>query len=352
MEIPAAAEPEFYHSAEFEKVYAAFVATQAEFTPVQKMRVGRVKSQRTGAEYTYKYADLADVLAMALPVLTKHGLGLLQPHVVKNGQLRLATRLIHTSGQWLQSYGLPLSENLEPQAFGSLLSYWRRYDVCALLGIAAEDDLDAQGVEQKPAQTKTVRQPGPPAKAPAAAGPADTPAPQSGGEQILAEREKLVAELYKLLPGPELGRRAKAMFPQHQSTKTLTVADLRQFYESLLKERADEQKRQAIAEEALKQTPRTGMPADVPPDVAAMFDEGKITTAARIVGPTIGKGLAQRLHKLIGIHKIHTEAELMEEFLKPLGVEHASDLPQDMYQGLCAWAEGRDEEERQIGDAG
>ena len=73
-----------------------------------------------------------------------------------------------------------------------------------------------------------------------------------------------------------------------------------------------------------------------------MFDEGTLTTAGRLIGiPTIGKGLAQRLHKLIGIHKIHTEAELLEDYLKPLGLEHASDLPRDLYERLCDWAEGK-----------
>ena len=343
-----------YHSPEYKEIYAAFIQAQGEFTPVAKTKTAKVKGRtKTGAEYeyTYKYADQADVLAMALPVLTKHGLGLMQPHMWIDGRLRVATRLIHSSGQWLQSYGLGLPENLAPQDFGSLSTYWRRYDVCSLLGIAADEDVDGPGTGDREQKTenreqKTVRQP-------AAVVKATQPTPTSTpGEQLLVERDALIGKLKELVPdGKLLGQKAKAMFPEHQTTKTLMLADLQHLYEALLKEKADREKREAPP-------PERPVPSDIPPDVAAMFDEGTLTTASRLpppetkiasggprlIGiPTIGKGLAQRLHKLIGIHKIHTEAELLEDCLKPLGLEHASDLPRDLYERLCDWAEGKQE---------
>ena len=331
-----------YHSPEYKEIYAAFIQAQGEFIPVAKTKTATVKGRtKTGAEYeyTYKYADQADVLAMALPVLTKHDLGLMQPHMWIDGRLRVATRLIHSSGQWLQSYGLGLLENLAPQDFGSLSTYWRRYDVCSLLGIAADEDMDAQK-NLEASRPAPVRQPEatPPAKA---ATVVQAVPPETPGEQLLAERDALIGKLKELVPdGRMLGQKAKAMFPEHQTTKTLTVADLQRLYEALLKEK------QGSASQPTRATREALSPVrpapDIPPDVAAMFDEGTLTTAGRLIGiPTIGKGLAQRLHKLIGIHKIHTEAELLEDYLKPLGLEHASDLPRDLYERLCDWAEGK-----------
>ena len=336
-----------YHSPEYKEIYAAFIQAQGEFVPVAKTKTAKVKGRtKTGAEYeyTYKYADQADVLAMALPVLTKHDLGLMQPHMWIDGRLRVATRLIHSSGQWLQSYGLGLLENLAPQDFGSLSTYWRRYDVCSLLGIAADEDMDAQK-NLEASRPAPVRQPEatPPANAAIAVKPVQPTPLATPGEQLLAERDELIAKLKALVPdGKTLGQKAKAMFPEHQTTKTLTVADLQRLYEALLKEK------QGSASQPTRATREALSPVrpapDIPPDVAAMFDEGTLTTAGRLIGiPTIGKGLAQRLHKLIGIHKIHTEAELLEDYLKPLGLEHASDLPRDLYERLCDWAEGKQE---------
>ena len=335
----AVAVPEFHHSPDFKDVYAAFIQAQGEFTPVQKNKTATVKGRsRSGSdyEYGYKYADLADVLAMAVPVLTKHGLGLMQPYVMVGGQLRVVTRLIHSSGQWLQSHGLALAENLLPQDFGSLSTYWRRYDVCSLLGIAADEDVDGQRSAETPkgAESRQVRQP-------KATQPAEQPS--SEAQELLDRRDKIIEELKELLPGRALGQRARAMFPQHETTKTLTVTDLEHLRDVLLKEKTDAEKRALLVQEpeTVNTETSSGMPSDIPPDVAALFEEGKLTTAARLSsGPRIGKGLSQRLHKLIGIHKIHTEKELEEDFLIPNGVEHASELPRDMYESLCAWAEG------------
>lgn len=335
------------HSPEMKEIWAAVVEAQAEYTPVPKNKTAVVKGRsKTGSEYEYeyKYADLADVLGMALPVLTRHGLGLLQPHVLIEGKLRVCTLLVHRSGQWLLSYGLALPENLLPQEFGSLLTYWRRYDGSSTLGIAADEDVDAQGIAnpRKPAPApRAVRQP-------SATGPEPEPTrkPLSAGEQILAKRDELVEKLTALIPDrKQLGRRAKLMFPEHQSTKTLTVVDLGQLYDVLAREQAEKDSQSQLAQttkgDEPAQSPGSGLPTDLPADVAAMFDEGKLATAARVSGSRIGKGLAQRLHKLISIHKLHTEAELTEDYLKPAGVEHVSDLPRDLYEPLCAWAEGK-----------
>ena len=74
-----------------------------------------------------------------------------------------------------------------------------------------------------------------------------------------------------------------------------------------------------------------------------MFDDGMITTASRISGPTIGITRARRLQKLLELHKLHTEAELLEN-LKGIKVTNIVDMPMDMYEEFCAWAEGKREE--------
>ena len=334
--------PDLHHSLVYKDVYAAFIAAQKEFKPVAKKKTATVRSMKTGATYTYHYADLADVLTMALPVLNSHDLGLMQPHILYQGKLRVCTRLIHSSGQWLQTDGINISEMVTRQDFGTDSTYDRRYDLCSMLGIAAEEDIDAQ-IHEEAEQTGTkpqgvmprVRQPGTVSPRPPAAA-------SSEAEKFLEHREAVISELKKVEPnGHLLGQRAAAMFPQHKSTKTLTVADL----ERLLDTMKEEKQQKAAKTEPPKPEPtleptQEPFPDDIP-DVAEMFENGSLTTANRIPGPTIGRGLAQRLHKLISIHNIHTDQELLDDYLKPLGLEHASDLPRDMYGALCDWAEGK-----------
>jgi hypothetical protein len=55
---------------------------------------------------------------------------------------------LHTSGQWIASeHPLPLSGR--PQEIGSALTYARRYSLSALIGIAADEDDDANAAQKK-----------------------------------------------------------------------------------------------------------------------------------------------------------------------------------------------------------
>src|ERR1700722_12157517 len=123
---------------------AALAKAQNQFTPVNKNKTAKVKSQRTGGEFQYKYADLADCLAMALPVLSANKIAFSQPHIIKDGKLRVTTMLMHASGQWMQSDGIEISEDGDPQQFGAESTYFRRYDGCSFCGIAPDEDTDAQ----------------------------------------------------------------------------------------------------------------------------------------------------------------------------------------------------------------
>ena len=195
-------------------------------------------------------------------------------------------------------------------------------------GIVADEDVNAQPGTPVTTPAQALKQPR--VRQPEAAPKDAATKPPTPAEQLLNERDALIDQLKAAEPdGQKLGRRAKAMFPQHQNTKTLTVADLRALLETIVKENQAE--RAAIA------TP------EIPPDVAAMFDDGRLTVASKITGPTIGKGRAQRLHKLIGMYKVHTEEELHRDYLQPIGLdmEHLSDLPEDLYDSLCDWAEGK-----------
>jgi hypothetical protein len=69
----------------------------------------------------------------------------------------VVTRLIHVSGEWMESdFVLPITKR-DPQAAGSAITYARRYALQALAGIPTADD-DAEASMQRGEPEKTVEQ--------------------------------------------------------------------------------------------------------------------------------------------------------------------------------------------------
>lgn len=133
-----------HNSPSIAKISSALVKAQGEFPVIPKTKTAKVKT-KSGYEYEYHYADLADVFKVVQPILAKHGLAISQPTILTKSGLRITTKLIHESGEWMMSDGIAIPENLDPQVFGSVFTYWRRYDGCGMLGIAPDEDDDGKG---------------------------------------------------------------------------------------------------------------------------------------------------------------------------------------------------------------
>jgi hypothetical protein len=92
--------------------------------------------------HKFKYANLDAVLAAISESLNKYNLCLLQPTEVKDTQTILKTVIYHVeSGEQISSE-LLLPQNADPQKTGSAITYYRRYALCSLLGIVADEDDD------------------------------------------------------------------------------------------------------------------------------------------------------------------------------------------------------------------
>lgn len=90
-----------------------------------------------------KYADLAACMEAVRPHLTGLGLAVTQAtRLLDNGFTVLDTTLHHVSGEKITgTYPINPTQN-NPQGYGSAMTYARRYALCALLGIVADDDDD------------------------------------------------------------------------------------------------------------------------------------------------------------------------------------------------------------------
>jgi len=125
------------------KLAEALVKAQGELENVQRSGVAKITEGRN-----HRYATLGDGLAVVRPVLSKHGLAITHQTRILNDGMVLLARLIHVSGEWLESEW-PLGPlNMMPKERGSALTYARRYTLFSLVGIAGEDDDDGEAASE------------------------------------------------------------------------------------------------------------------------------------------------------------------------------------------------------------
>jgi len=120
-------------SPEVDKLTTAFIEARKASKPV-----------REDAKANYgTYVSISEIKSCTNDALLANGLSLTQGTVPKDGQVFLFTKLTHTSGQWQASYMplyIPESVKNIDQAYGSSMSYQRRYQLYGLFGIMGEDN--------------------------------------------------------------------------------------------------------------------------------------------------------------------------------------------------------------------
>lgn len=121
-------------SDQLNELAAALSKAQGELKNIEKGKIN--------PHFKSRYADIADGLEVVRPVLSKHGLSVVQVTSLNpdTGIFLLHTRLLHSSGQWIEaSYPIPTGK---AQEMGSALTYARRYSLFSLVGTAGTDEDD------------------------------------------------------------------------------------------------------------------------------------------------------------------------------------------------------------------
>lgn len=97
--------------------------------------------------FNSRYADLASIVDACRAPLAKHEIGVIQSPSADGNLVKMTTMLLHSSGEWIESDPLQVqARDAAPQAVGSCLTYLRRYQLAAMVGIAPADD-DAEAAE-------------------------------------------------------------------------------------------------------------------------------------------------------------------------------------------------------------
>lgn len=90
------------------------------------------------------YITLDNMLEVIRPLLTKNRIWLIQEATSEEENVVVVTRLTHSSGEFIQTDKLKMKPQKanDPQQLGSCITYAKRYQLSAMLGISSEVDDD------------------------------------------------------------------------------------------------------------------------------------------------------------------------------------------------------------------
>jgi hypothetical protein len=130
----------------------ALAAAQAELTDPGKDSVN--------PHFKSKYADLATILKTVRPVLSRHGIAIVQTTGITDaGGVILITALMWRGESIVGRY--PVAPvKADPQGYGSAMTYARRYALQAIVGVAADDDDDGNAASAPKASTPRIDETG------------------------------------------------------------------------------------------------------------------------------------------------------------------------------------------------
>jgi hypothetical protein len=130
-----------------EGLLTAMLAVQAEAPKLRK--------DATNPAFRSKYTSLDSIVETIGPILNKHGLVWTTcPTTNEHGQPALQYRLIHAETDQNITGTMPLLlGKVDMQGLGSALTYCRRYALCAVLNLVADDDDDGHGASAPAGRT-------------------------------------------------------------------------------------------------------------------------------------------------------------------------------------------------------
>lgn len=100
---------------------------------------------RVNPHYKNRYADFTSCMDACRGPLSENGLAIVQYCQTIDGKLNLVTKLAHVSGQWMESEFPIIAAKMDSQGIGSAMTYAKRYSLCGMVGIVADEEGDDDG---------------------------------------------------------------------------------------------------------------------------------------------------------------------------------------------------------------
>ena len=125
-------------SPQINEIVSALAKAQGEMKPAV--------FNRLNPHYKTRYADFTSCMEAARSPLSKNGIAVSQmPSTTTDGKFVLVTLLAHTSGQWTAGEFPLIATKMDSQGIGSAMTYAKRYSLCGMTGIVADEESDDDG---------------------------------------------------------------------------------------------------------------------------------------------------------------------------------------------------------------
>jgi len=121
---------------------------------------GAAKDSRN-PHFNSAFADLASVVNAVKGPLSTNGIAFVQMPSSTGDLVSVTTRLVHSSGEWMQCTLSARPRKSDPQGVGSVVTYLKRYTLQAMCGVPSEDDdgnAGSQGPERQQERRPEPRQ--------------------------------------------------------------------------------------------------------------------------------------------------------------------------------------------------
>ena len=108
--------------------------------------------------FNSKYLTLDGIINTVRPIFRTHNLALMQNIWAVGDGMACRTVIRHISGESIQSDVLTFPcPHKDPQKIAGLVTYLKRYQLAAFLGIAADEDTDGNDVAEQPKAKATKK---------------------------------------------------------------------------------------------------------------------------------------------------------------------------------------------------
>ena len=107
------------------------------------------KFDSKNSHFKSSYASLASGRNAIVPVLSRHGLSILQDVTTTENGVTCSNLLMHKSGQWIETEGITVFvDKQNAHGIGSATTYARRFSLMALVTVVGDEDDDGNGTIQ------------------------------------------------------------------------------------------------------------------------------------------------------------------------------------------------------------
>ena len=132
-----------------DQISAAMAKAFGQLTNVVRNKVSHFAKKGKDGKPVPDYADLASCFECIRAAYATNGLSVRQTFhpYGEDGTIYLVTTVRHESGQFERSY-LPMPGRVPPQELAKAATYLKRIALCAITGIAADDDDDGEQAER------------------------------------------------------------------------------------------------------------------------------------------------------------------------------------------------------------